>query len=784
MITGRLLIVDDDPAHLRSLGHLLTASGHEVETASDGAEALEIIPARADLDVVLLDLNMPGVDGFAVLEATGSMPMPPRVIVVSGEDGDDVLRRLLQLGAFDFLRKPYEPGDLLKSIHTALSQQRHEADAREVLARVRESDRLHRFLVDQSPDVIYMLDPEGRFSFVSISAEAVFGRDREALEGNHWSMLFGPGEVRRGRFRFDERRTGHRATTNLEMQLKTGEDGVARWIEISATGLYTQDEERRFVGTYGVARDVSDRRRIASALVRSERKFATLFQSSPDALFISSSEDGRILERNEHYDTLVADFEHTDADLWLFESDGARLRFIRSLQERGGIQRRELVRTARDGSERTLELSVRLLTSEDGVSLVSILRDVTVDREREQERLRLEGQLQQTRRLEAIGQLSGGIAHDFNNILASMIGYAELAQVTLEGTEVGARCENYLTEVIAGGQRARDLIAQLLNFSRTEEGDRRAVAMQQELEGILRMLRAVIPTSIAIESRIPETLPTVLADPVQLQQVVINLFINAREAISGEGSIELTVEEVSLAEKERCAACHSTFDGRWLRMSVRDDGRGIPEEIQDQLFDRLVTTRVAGRSTGFGLSLINGFMHQHGGHVQVSSSVGEGSCFRLYFPLAESDAPMPPEAVEPETPALSRGPGAHVVVVDDEVSVANFMSELLEHAGYRTTVFNDPGSALEFLRGDSQVDLLITDQTMPHMSGIELAASIEDLPAAPPVILCTGYGNALPDDDSIEGQHNVRARLSKPFRLKELLDTVHQFLDVGAVAER
>ncbi len=782
MISGRILIVDDDPAHRRSLSDLLTASGHEVETAADGSEALEIIPARADLDVVLLDLNMPGVDGFAVLEATGAMPMPPRVVVVSGEDGDEVLRRLLQLGAFDYLHKPYQPEDLLKSIGTALSQQRNEADAREVLARVRESDRLHRFLVDQSPDVIYLLDPEGRFSFVSVSAEAVFGQGREALEGQHWSTLFGPDEVRHGRFRFDERRTGHRATTNLEMQLKTDDSEPNRWIEISATGLYAEDEDHRFAGTYGVARDVSDRRRIASALVRSERKFATLFQSSPDALFISSSNDGRILERNEHYDTLVADFETADSDFWLFESDGTRRRFIRSLQERGGIQRRELTRTARDGSERTLELSVRLLSGEDGVSLVSILRDVTVDREREQERLRLEGQLQQTRRLEAIGQLSGGIAHDFNNILASMIGYAELAQITLEGTEAGQQCDDYLSEVIRAGQRARDLIAQLLNFSRTEEGDRRPIAVGQELEGILRMLRSLIPTSIAIDSRIPETLPTILADPVQLQQVVINLFINARDAIAGDGTIEIAVDDMELTESERCAACHRTFSGRWLVISVSDNGNGIPEEIQEQLFDRLVTTRVAGRGTGFGLSLINGFMHQHGGHVQVRSSPGQGSCFRLFFPLAETDASTAGTEAEPVAPPAAKSAGGHVVVVDDEVSVANFMSELLEHAGYRTTVFNDPGTALDFLRGENGVDLLITDQTMPHMSGIELAAAIENLPHAPPVILCTGYGNALPDEDDQVGRHNVRARLAKPFRLKELLDAVHQFLEDGAVS--
>ncbi|MCC5885544.1 MAG: response regulator [Gammaproteobacteria bacterium] len=778
MTPGRILIVDDDPRHVHSLADVLADAGHRVETAPDGAAALALLPGRPDIELLLLDLNMPEVDGYDVLEAAQAMTIPPRVIVVSGERSEDMMRRLLRLGAFDYLRKPYAPEDLLHSIASALSHQRGEADAREVLARVHESDRLHRFLVDQSPDVIYLLDAEGRFTFISASCEKVFGRERESLEGQHWMVLFGPEEIRRGRFRFDERRTAHRATTCFEMQLHPGEDGIRRWIEVSAMGRYAADDPSRFIGTYGVARDVSDGRRIASALARSERKFATLFQSSPDALFISRGDDGRIAERNEHYDTLVAGFDNTDSDHWLFDSDGSRRRFIRSLQDRGGVQRRELTRQARDGSERTLELSVRLLSAEDGISLVAILRDVTVDREREQERLRLEGQLQQTRRLEAIGQLSGGIAHDFNNILASMIGYAELAQLTLEGTDAGERCNDYLSEVIGAGQRARDLIAQLLNFSRTEEGDRRPLAVADELEGMLRMMRSLIPTTIAIRSHIAHELPRISADPVQLQQIVVNLFINAREAIEGDGRIDVGVRAVTLPGSARCAACHASFDGSWLELSIADDGRGIAEDLREQLFDRLVTTRVAGRGSGFGLAMVHSVMHQHGGHVLVESTPGQGSCFKLYFPPADA-ADAAEVATEVDVNAGSANgtaaEGGHVVVVDDEVSVANFMSELLEHAGYRTSVFNDPGAALDYLRSTDDVDLVITDQTMPHMSGSDLAAAIVGLPRPMPVILCTGYGNVTPEDFN-PGTHNIEACLAKPFRLKELLETVQQVL--------
>ena len=790
MSPGRILVVDDDAGHVRSLSQVLTAAGHEVISSTDGATGLDLLRNHPAPDVVLLDLNMPGVDGFKVLAASRHLETPPHVIVVSGDGSEDAMRRLLRLGAFDYLRKPYLLDELLQSVSNAVAHQRSEADATEVLARVRESDQLHRFLVDQSPDVIYTLDAKGCFTFLSASATAVFGRPQERLRGAHWTELFDPDEVRRAKFRFDERRTAHRSTTNLELKLAPTDDALQRWIEVSATGLYSAADAGtpiRFEGTYGVARDVSERRRIASALARSERKFATLFQSSPDALFISSANDGAILERNEPYDELMRGFDNVETDLWLFEGAGDRRNFIRSLQERGGVQRRELLRRDHATKERALELSVRLLVSEERLSLVSILRDVTAERHQERERLRLEGQLQQARRLEAIGQLSGGIAHDFNNILASMIGYAELAQLTVEASDADERCGEYLSEVISAGQRARDLIAQLLNFSRTEPGNLHPVNLGDEVDGILRMLRAVMPTSIEIRRPPTPELPTVTVDPVQLQQVVINLFINAREAIAGEGVIDIGMEPVDLHEPLECSSCRAAFDGPWLRLTVSDDGCGIPEEIRDQLFGRLVTTRAAGRGTGFGLSLIHGIMHQYQGHVQVESTVGEGTTFRLYFPLGAPgdrvDArPIEPPAVKIDLAGANVARrGGHVVVVDDEVSVANFLSELLEHAGYRTTVFNDPGTALEYLRGEPQVNLIITDQTMPHLTGVELATAVALLRNPPPVILCTGYGNTVAEDVS---RQRIKARLAKPFRLQELLDAVETVLAAADTAPR
>ncbi|HSG91593.1 MAG TPA: response regulator [Pseudomonadales bacterium] len=662
MKTGRLLVIDDDTRHRGSVVGLLEDAGHLVVGQGSGVDAAALLDAVPDADLLLLDLNMPRVNGFDVLALVRTLAVPPAVIVLTAERGAQHLRRLLQLGAGDYLQKPYAPAELLKSITEALQRRGQATATAAVVERLRASDRLHRFLVEQSPDVIYTLDEEGRFTFLSASAEQVFGRGEEALVGQHWTTLFAPGEQELGRFRFDERRTGRRATRNMELRLAEGTFDTPRWVQVSATGLYGGDG--------------------------------------------SGDDDG---------ETTSGRFEGT----------------------------------------------------------YGIVRDVTLARDQHDARTQLEAQLEQARRMEAIGQLAGGIAHDFNNILASMIGYTELAQVSLDAGPDDPAHE-YLVEVVSAGQRARDLIAQLLNFSRPDLGSPKPVDLGEEIEAVTRMLRAVIPASIRIETDISALPGRVVLDPVQLQQVLLNLFINARDAVADTGTIRVQVRTCGELAPTVCAACGETFGGERVSITVADDGRGIPPEILGQLFDAMVTTRPTGHGTGFGLTLIEKIVHRHGGHLTVESARGAGTAFRLFLPLDQN----PVEAGEPE-PVAEAVPAAarshEIVVVDDEVSVANFLRELLEHSGYTTTVFNDPETALDYLEAHApQVSLVISDQTMPRLTGSELARRVAGLPQAPPVILCTGYGL----DSALESKH-IAAVLPKPFEIRELLHAVASRIGKG-----
>ena len=542
MNPGRILIIDDDKPHRESLAGLVTDAGHVVVGTGTGADSSALLDAHATVDLMLLDLNMPGMNGYEVLSALRQRDVRPGVIVLTGRQDDADMRRLLQLGANDFLAKPYAPEALLSSIDEVLSRRAQSDATQRLIDRLRDSDQLYRFLVEQSPDVIYTLDAHGRFTFVSASADAVLGRRAEALLGVHWADLFAPGECDRARQRFDERRTGKRATRNLELRL--GEDGLTapRWIQVSATGLY--------------------------------RTSAGVHTEMPSA---------------------------------------------------GGAEHFE--------------------------GTYGIVRDVTEQRSQLDERGRLEAQLEQARRMEAIGQLAGGIAHDFNNILASMIGYTELAHM---GLGDGAAEADYLAQVIRAGERARDLIAQLLNFSRSGDGDPRPVRIATEVEGVARMLRAVIPASVRIETETHGSDATVVVDPVHLQQILLNLFINARDAVDRDGVIRVSVRDSLDTGALVCSACGQPFQGAFAIIEVADNGAGIAADLLRHLFEPLVTARPGHRGTGFGLTLIHDIVHRYGGHICVESARGEGTAFKIYLP--SSDVPAIESApVQTALPALGGG---------------------------------------------------------------------------------------------------------------------------------
>ena len=773
---GRLLIVDDDPRYLRSLEVLLRSQNYEVATASNVADAVAFVKEQ-QLDLVVLDLNMPGASGVELLSYIASCDRNIKSIVVSGESSPEAITPVLRYGANDYLVKPIPPSQLLASISNLLERKGLEDDNRRMQQRIEASDQLHRYLVNQSRDVIYMLDDKGVFTYVNSKVLDVFGCEKGALLGQHWTILFEPEHVENAQFVFNERRLGERATRHVELRALPPAASEPIYVEITSMGIWrnTAAGERSFFGTYGVARNVTKRRTTELALSDSQRKFFTLFESSPDAIFISRLDTGELLETNASFrhiaQALGVEPRGQDDFLWLNSTH--RMVFTAGLRSTPARFRPEVTMQIA-GQTQHFELAARHVAIEQYDCMLGTLRDLTLQKSGERERIALEQQLQQARKLEAIGQLAGGIAHDFNNILASMIGYTELALLSNERVTEEKR-QGYLEQVVSAGQRARDLIAQLLSFSRTNRENANQVDLGAEIQQAMRMMRAAIPTTIDIDCSAAELqLPAVLIDPVHLQQVLINLFVNARDAIDGVGRIDISV--LAGPVRDTCASCHATFGGDWVGFEVRDTGRGIDQTMLPRIFDRFVTSRESGQGTGIGLAVVHSIVHEYGGHLVVTSETGKGTRFCILLPPARDEAQQQrPAARFGATMDEVRGRG-RVLVVDDEASVGNMIAESLRSAGFEVLLFSDSSDALARIeRNPDDLDLIITDQTMPRLSGLELAQRVKALPRLIPLVLVTGY-----QDTARAKAIGVDHVLQKPFSVTELLGLARELTAAAA----
>ena len=416
---------------------------------------------------------------------------------------------------------------------------------------------------------------------------------------------------------------------------------------------------------------------------------------------------------------------------------------------------------------------------EDEVHLLSKLADelafgIITIRTRSQHDL-LQVQLRQSQKMEAIGQLTGGIAHDFNNILATIMGYAGLAKMRCV-TDEESKLKNYLDEIYKAGERARDLVEQMLSFSRG--GSKKSTPLQ--LPGLvhetLKMLRSTIPTSINISVQADNNLPNVMIDPVQVHQVVMNLCINARDSVGSKGQILLGLHRIKV-DKQVCNSCHHNIDGDYVELSVVDNGAGIEEASMSRIFDPFYSTKDIGKGTGMGLSMVHGIIHEHGGHIIVNSSPGEGATFKLLFPvycgIEKGQGVMSVRKVKAD---IARKKSFHIMVVDDEKSLIGFMKELLEFEGYTVTVETDSSKALEiFRKAPDKFDLIITDQTMPVMTGAELAAEVLALRPGLPVIMNTGYSEAFDEKQAYDA--GISGYLYKPVKVNMLLDMLDSLLE-------
>ena len=489
----------------------------------------------------------------------------------------------------------------------------------------------------------------------------------------------------------------------------------------------------------------------------SESRYSSLVDRARDVIFTVSRE-GRITSLNPAFEVVTG----LEAAEWVGRPFSELIASERAgeiwtaLQQRPGPPLEVPVRAA--SGERVLEV-VLAMSPDASADLLGIGRDVSDRKEAEARRTRLEVQLRQSQKREAIGTLASGIAHDFNNVLTAIMGQAQLLHEECEGPE-----RTRAVEILQASARARDVVRQLLTFARSTGQEHLPVRLQQVIGEALQLLRASVPASVQLEAAIDSGAAMVLADQGQMHQVVINLVTNAAAALQGRtGTVGVYLGNLP------ASGDGSTPD--MVRLRVSDDGVGMTPEVLERIFEPFFTTRPLGEGTGLGLAVVQGILQDHGGQIFVRSTPGKGTTFDVELPAAgvQRAEPAPTLGVAPP------GAGERLLVVDDEAVIARVVSEQLRRLGYAVTSVNDPEDALELVAEDPEdFDLLLTDLQMPRMDGVELAARVGRIRPELPVVLSTGNRWSIPA--STARAAGIREIVDKPFRIEELAHVLRAVL--------
>jgi signal transduction histidine kinase/CheY-like chemotaxis protein len=380
-----------------------------------------------------------------------------------------------------------------------------------------------------------------------------------------------------------------------------------------------------------------------------------------------------------------------------------------------------------------------------------------------------ERQLQLLMKMQAIGTLAGGIAHDFNNILFPIVGFTEL---TMDDVAPDSQARKNLDEILKATNRAKELVQQILAFSRQSHHERKPLKVHYIVKEALKLLRASIPTSIEIESNLDETCGLIKGDPTQIHQVVMNLCTNAYHAMAEKGGVlKIDMRQIEVGFDDMMENIGMKY-GPHVRLTVSDEGMGMEPSVLERIFEPYFTTKEPGKGTGLGLSVIHGIVKNHGGHIRVKSEAGSGTTFDVYLPVIEGTE------IEDETNIEikdSHG-NEHIMVVDDEETIVSMERKILERLGYQVTSSTDSTRALrEFADQPDKYDLVITDMTMPHMTGDEMAKKMMDIKPTLPVILCTGFNERISEEKALE--MGITKFVMKPVITDELTSAIRTVLD-------
>ncbi len=429
---------------------------------------------------------------------------------------------------------------------------------------------------------------------------------------------------------------------------------------------------------------------------------------------------------------------------------------------------RELRALRADGTEFPVEIGLTPVSTEEGLFVIGSIVDITARLEAEASRVRLEEQLRQSQKMEALGTLAGGVAHDFNNVLAAIVGLGELvARSVADRPSVAAD----ISEILDAARRGKELVDRILRFSRRTPMQMQTIDVAETVHQLSRLLQASLPPSIVIETRLPARAARVRGDVTSLQQVLMNLATNAAHAMPGGGTLQIEVGELYVRDSV-ARARPELREGPYIRIAVRDTGRGMDEATRLKAFEPFFTTKPPGEGSGLGLPLVHGIIRDHQGSVELDSEPGKGTEVRCLLPAVEGEGGY---AAGLEESSLAIADRERILYLDDERTLASIGRRQLEGLGYRVQAFSDTGAALDAIRrSPEEVDLVVTDYLMPGMTGMQFARAVQEVRPGLPVIVLSGFIGHFTTDDLRSG--GVRRVLQKPVGGSDLAEAIRSVL--------
>ena len=629
------------------------------------------------------------------------------------------------------------------------------------------SESQYRAIFNATADSLVLRDAEFRVVDVNPAYERLSGRTRAEVLGRGDLTMSPPELTERVKRMHASALAGEHVVFEARAMRKDGSR-----FDIETRGVPIMHQGRPHVLYIG--RDISAKKSEETLLRASEEQYRAIFNAAADAMVLRDA-DARVVDVNPAF-LEISGFSREEVlsnTRWIFAVPemGAMAKEMHRRVIAGESVQFEIQGRRKDGSAIDVEMRAVPIRYRGKPHALGMARDITARKMEEAERGQLEAQLRQAQKMEAIGQLTGGMAHDFNNILQGILGNLTLVQDRVEA-QGDAKLTRYLERAHTSAQRARDLIQQMLTFSRGRRGAPRVLALPPLIAEAAKLLRPTLPSSIELETKVEDNVGAVRADPVQIEQVLLNLCINARDAMGGEGKITLSVSAAS--GQGTCTACRQRLSGAFVELAVRDSGPGIAPGVVDRMFEPFYSTKEVGKGSGMGLSMVHGIVHEHGGHVVVDTAVGKGATFRILLPDAQ-EAIDEFRAQRQQSREKKARLSGRVMVVDDEDMVLEMMGDLLEGWGLEVTLKASGVEARQAFDAEPQrYDLVLTDHTMPRLTGLELARQIHDVRPGTPVILYTGYGEEISDAQLAAA--GVRALARKPVEPAELLQLLKTHL--------